>query len=125
MSAHQSKKERAPVLRAVAMKYFDAIDVRKAGVITRAEISKALKKKLIEPDDVEVIKWMRDHMDDVGHVIRLDNYSYTTVAGPTVLSVPVPRMVYGISKQDLLDYGLPNEKLKEKQKEEKDPNGRA
>jgi hypothetical protein len=123
--ARQSKEEQATVLRAVAMKYFDSMDVRKVGVLTRSEISRALKKKLIDPDDVEMIKWMRDHMDDVGHVIRVDTYSYATTAGPTVLSVPMPRAVYGISKEDLLNYGVSKEQLKEKKKEEKENHGQV
>jgi hypothetical protein len=121
----RASKQDAAVLRAVAMKYFDAMDWDKTGVLTRSEISWALKKHFIEPPDVDVIKYMRDHMDDVGHVVRVDTFSYATTAGPTVLSVPMPRMVYGISKQDLLDYGLPKEKKKEKEKENKENHGQA
>jgi len=123
--ASESKEERAAVVRAVAMKYFDSMDVRKVGVLTRSEISRALKRKLIDQDDVELIKWMRDHMDDVGHVIRVDTYSYATTAGPTVLNVPMPRAVYGISKEDLLNFGRSKEQRKEKKKEEKENHGQA
>jgi hypothetical protein len=125
----RASKLDAAVLRAVAMKYFDAMDWDKTGVLTQREISFALKKHYIDPPDVEVIKYMRDHMDDVGHVMRVDTFSYATTAGPTVLSVPMPRIVYGISKQDLLDYGLSKEEKKEKEKERdkenKEPHGQA
>jgi hypothetical protein len=115
-----SKEDRAAVLRAVAMKYFDAMDVDKTGVLSRAEISYALKKKVIDQDDIPTIKWMRDHMDDVGHVVRVDVMSYANAVGPTVISIPRPTPVYGISKDDLVMYGLSKEQRKEMEKEKKE-----
>jgi len=117
-----SKEERAAVLRAVAMKYFDAMDVDKSGVLSQSEISRALKKKVIEPDDVPTIKWMRNNMDSVGHVVRVDVISMANAVGPTVISIPRPTPVYGISKDDLLMYGLPKEQRKEMEKERKQQN---
>jgi type II secretory pathway pseudopilin PulG len=108
----QQKEEQAAVLRVVAMKYFDAMDTNKDGLLGYSEINRAIKKKVIEPADMPTIKWMRDNMDSVGHVVRTDNYNYTTNAGPTVFTVPIPRAVYGISKADLLQYGLPKTKEK-------------
>jgi len=114
-----SKEEQAAVLRAVAMKYFDVMDEDKSGVLSESEISKALKKKLIDPADVPTVKWMRDRMGDIGHVVRVDTFYIPNAVGPTVISVPRPTAVYGISKDDLLMYGLSKEQRKEMEKEKK------
>jgi hypothetical protein len=120
-----SKEEQAAVLRAVAMKYFDVMDEDKSGVLSQSEISRALKKKRIDPADVPTIKWMRDRMGDIGHVVRVDVISMANVVGPTVISIPRPTPVYGISKDDLLMYGLSKEQRKEMEKEKKQVPGQA
>jgi len=120
-----SKEEQAAVLRAVAMKYFDVMDEDKTGVLSQSEISRALKKKRIDPADVPTIKWMRVRMGDIGHVVRVDTFYYANAVGPTVISVPRPTPVYGISKDDLLMYGLSKEQRKEMEKEKKQSPGQG